>query len=116
MATPKAPPNLKAGGRKLWRAVTDDYELGEHEQAVLLEACRTVDALESLEDIVRAEGVTNLSPQGVRAHPALVEARQQRVTLAKLVAALRIPLEDEQEVGRTQRRVGVRAPSLGVAQ
>ncbi len=109
---PKLPAGLKAGGRKLWRSVTDEYELGEHELSILLEASRTVDALDALENIVREEGVTNVSPQGVRAHPALVEARQQRVTLAKLVASLRIPLEDSEETGRTpQQRVGVRAVS-----
>lgn len=108
----KTPTGLKAGGRKLWRSVTDDYELGEHELSILLEAARTVDSLDELQRIVRDEGVTNTSPQGVRAHPALVEARQQRVTLAKLVASLRIPLEDEQEATRTpQKRSGVRALS-----
>lgn len=104
----RVPANLKAGGKKLWKAVTDDFELGEHELSVLLEASRTVDALDELEKIVRSEGVTHQSPQGVRAHPALVEARQQRVTLAKLVASLRIPLDDEQDAGRTQQRSGVR--------
>lgn len=113
MATSKSPAGLKSGGRRLWRTVTDDYDLGEHEQVILLEACRTVDALQALEDIIVAEGVTNVSPQGVRAHPALVEARQQRVTLAKLVASLRIPLDDDQVSGRLpQQRVGVRAPSF----
>jgi hypothetical protein len=108
----KTPAGLKAGGRKLWRSVTDEYELGEHELSILLEASRTVDALEALEAIVRDEGVTNVSPQGVRAHPALVEARQQRVTLAKLIASLRIPLEDDQEATRLpQKRVGPRAIS-----
>lgn len=106
----RTPPGLKAGGKKLWKAVTDEFELGEHELSVLLEASRTVDALDALEKIVRSEGVTHVSPQGVRAHPALVEARQQRVTLAKLVASLRIPLDDDQEAGRyAQQRSGVRA-------
>ncbi|WP_426226251.1 terminase [Pseudarthrobacter sp. DSP2-3-2b1] len=105
----KTPPGLKAGGRKLWRSLTADYELGEHELSILLEASRTVDALDELERIVREQGVTNVSPQGVRAHPALVEARQQRVTLAKLVASLRIPIEEEESASRTpQQRVGVR--------
>lgn len=111
---PKTPPGLQAGGRRLWCEVLDAYDLGEHERAVLLEACRTVDALQALEDIVTLEGVTNVSPQGVRAHPALVEARQQRVTLAKLVASLRIPVEDDS--GRIpQQRVGVRPASASVA-
>ena len=108
----KTPSGLKSGGRKLWRSITDEFELGQHELSILVEAARTVDALDELESIVRDEGVTNISPQGVRAHPALVEARQQRVTLAKLVASLRIPLEDEQEATRTpQKRSGVRSIS-----
>ena len=111
----KTPTTLKAGGKRLWEAITGDFELGQHELSVLLEACRTVDALGALEKIVRDEGVTHQSPQGVRAHPALVEARQQRVTLAKLVASLRIPLDDAQGEGRLpQQRSGVRAIS-GVA-
>ena len=110
--TDKTPSTLKAGGKKLWESVTDEFDLGEHELSVLLEAARTVDALDALESIVRQEGVTNVSPQGVRAHPALVEARQQRVTLAKLIASLRIPMDDDQEAGRTpQRRSGVRSIS-----
>lgn len=109
-APPRAPRGLKAGGKRLWRAVSEEFELGEHELSVLLQACRTLDALDELERIVVAEGVTHDSPQGVRAHPALVEARQQRVTLAKLVASLRIPLDDDQQVGRLpQQRVGIRA-------
>ncbi|MFB1428136.1 terminase [Micrococcus endophyticus] len=109
-SAPRAPRGLKAGGKRLWRAVTEEFELGEHELSVLLQASRTVDALDELERIVIAEGVTHDSPQGVRAHPALVEARQQRITLAKLVASLRIPLDDEQSAGRLpQQRVGIRA-------
>ena len=106
------PTGLQEGGERLWSAITDAYELAAHELSILLEAARTVDALSELQKIVDVEGVTNTSPQGVRAHPALVELRNQRVTLAKLVASLRIPLADEEEAGRTpQRRVGIRAVS-----
>ena len=111
MSVPKSPPGLKLGGKRLWHAVTDAYELASHEEAILLEAARTVDTLEALEAVVTAEGVTHASPQGLRAHPAAVEARQQRVVLAKLIASLRIPLEGAEAAGRLpQRRVGVRAP------
>lgn len=108
----RTPAGLKAGGRKFWRTVSDEFELGHHELSILVEASRTVDALDELEAIVREEGVTNMSAQGVRAHPALVEARQQRVTLAKLVASLRIPMGDTEEADRLpQKRSGVRAVS-----
>lgn len=94
MTNPRVPRGLGAAGKKLWRATTDEFELADHELSVLLEACRTVDNLQQLDEIVSREGVTNTSPQGVRAHPALVEARQQRVTLAKLWASLKFPADD----------------------
>jgi len=66
-----------------------------------------------LDAIVRREGVIVSSPQGEKAHPALVEARQQRVVLARLLASLRIPIDEE---GRAQRRGGARGVyGLGVA-
>jgi len=45
--------------------------------------------------------------QGPRIHPALVEARQQRVTFARLLTALRIPT-GEDDSGRTQSRGATR--------
>lgn len=36
-------------------------------------------------------GALVTSPQGVKANPAAVEARQQRIALARLLAALRLP-------------------------
>jgi hypothetical protein len=108
VTAPPPPDGLGERGRGLWSAILADFTLQAHEMTLLLEACRTVDAVQRLEDIVKREGVLNASPQGLRAHPALVEARQQRMTLARLLAALRIPVEDARGEGRTQRRVGVR--------
>jgi hypothetical protein len=47
--------------------------------------------------------------QGSRVHPALVEARQQRIAFARLLTALRIPTgERSSDDGRTQSRGAVR--------
>jgi len=107
----KTPAGLAASGKRLWHSVVDDYELDEHETALLLEACRTVDVLDDLAAAVRRDGALVDSPQGLRAHPAAVEARQQRIALARLVAALRLPsgTEGDRQAGaRPQRRVGAR--------
>ncbi|HWC35820.1 MAG TPA: hypothetical protein VG650_13465 [Mycobacteriales bacterium] len=88
-----------------------DFELDEHEMALLLEAVRTVDLLDVLEAAVRQDGPLIDSSQGLRAHPAVVEARQQRIALARLLAALRLPIGDEGQQAadvRPQRRSGVR--------
>lgn len=100
--TPKPPDGLRKSGRALWRAVTRDYVLDEHETMVLREACRTADSLDGLQALVDAQGLTAESSQGTRVHPALVELRQQRIAFARLLTALRIP--GETGAGRTQHR------------
>jgi hypothetical protein len=107
MGAPRAPRGLDFGGSRLWKQISGDFELGQHEEAVLLQACRIVDVLDRLQVVIASEGVVVASPQGSKANPAVVEFRQQSVALAKLMASLRIPLDDAS--GRTpQQRVGVR--------
>jgi hypothetical protein len=109
---PEAPPEgLGAEALALWASVVDDYTLEEHERTLLVQAVRTVDLLEKLDAEVRRDGPLVESPQGRKAHPAATEARQQRIALARLLAALRLPAgeDGEQQAGaRPQRRVGVR--------
>jgi len=107
---PEPSSGLRKSGRALWRAVLRDYELDEHETTILREACRTADSLDDLQALVDADGLMSSTSQGPRVHPALVEARQQRITLARLQAALRLPAgeEGEGDSRRPQRRVGVR--------
>jgi hypothetical protein len=111
MTETRAPAGLAVPGRRLWASVVDRYELDEHERALLVEAVRTVDLLDRLDREVRRDGPTIDTPQGLRAHPAAVEARQQRITLARLISALRLPEDDaghKPAAGRPQRRAGAR--------
>jgi hypothetical protein len=88
---------LKAGGRALWSSVVERFELEVPESAILLQAARTKDAVDQLAGVVRREGLLSAG----KPHPALVEQRQQSVVLARLVAALRLPDEEDR---RPQRR------------
>lgn len=108
---PNPPKGTGKPGAALWRSVLADFDLEEHERALLVEAVRTVDLLAELDQAVKAEGAVVNSPQGRKANPAAVEARQQRIALARLLAALRLPSGDEgdkQATARPQRRVGAR--------
>lgn len=110
---PSAPRELAESGRALWRAVTGEYELEEHEVGLLLEMCRTRDTLDRLAAITAAEGPMVTTAAGEpKAHPALVEARQLRIAYARLSAALRLPAGEEGDergqARRPQRRVGAR--------
>lgn len=113
MGIPRPPKGLQVGARALWRSVMNDFELGKHEESVLLQACRIVDLLDELQEVLDKEPAIVSSPQGTKANPAAVEFRQQSLTLAKLMASLRIPLDEDQQSGRGQQRVGVRRASLG---
>lgn len=102
------PDGLAAAGRQLWRSVLDEYDLDTHEELLLLQACRVADRLDRL-DVEAAVGsvtVTNYKGDQVP-HPALTESRQQALTLARLLASLRLPAGDEAE-RRPQRRGGAR--------
>lgn len=117
-STPRAPAGAGEAGRRLWRSVLADYELAEHELVLLRQAVRTADMCESLQGEVDRSGPL----VDGRVHPGLVELRAQRLLLARLIVALRVPLGDQDDVGRqegpgrTQRRpmrgfYGVRAVS-----
>lgn len=108
---PPAPTRTGPSGRKLWRGVLAEWELEPHEVSLLAEAVRTVDTLDELQAAVDRDGAVVKDRFGAdRAHPALVEARQLRVTYARLLAALRLPdgTEGDESQGRRQRRVGAR--------
>lgn len=108
---PAVPAGTGPSGRKLWRAVVGDWHLEEHELVLLREAVRTVDLLDALAAIVATDGPVIVAKSGPRAHPALVEARQLKIALARLLAALRLPdgADGDESAGRrAQRRVGAR--------
>jgi hypothetical protein len=104
-----APKGIGKAGRALWRAVTGEYDLGEHERLMLVEACRIADRLDRLHAEAESSEVTVTNHRGDLApHPALVEARLQAIALTRLVASLRLPAGDEDEPGRPQRRGAAR--------
>jgi len=87
------------------------YELEQHEEALLREMVRCVDQLDDLHAITAREGLVVEGPHGSKVHPALTAAQQQRIVLARLAAALRLPAGDENDPAagrRPQRRSGVR--------
>lgn len=92
MATQKAPAGLAARGRTYWQTVVTDYELSPSELAILVEVCRTLDDLDRLAEAITRDGVTVLGSTGQTVvHPALTEARGQRLALHRLVSALALP-------------------------
>lgn len=98
-AVPAPPRGLGTAGRALWRELVKAYELQEHETRLLLECARTADLLDELQAEVRARGAVGEDGEVRR---VVVEARQQRLVLARLVTSLRVPDAD-----------GARGPARG---
>ena len=111
MSIPRPPKGAGTAGRRLWRAICGEYELEEHERALVTALVRQVDRLDALEDLVAAEGLMLTGHGTQKVHPAAVEARQTAIAIARIAAALRLPAGEQQEDGedgRPQRRGAVR--------
>ena len=99
------PVGLGKRGTAFWSAVLQDLEMEPHETALLAETCRVLDRLDLLDaEIQRSDLIVD-----GRVNPLFVEARLQGVTLARLIASLRLPDEYRAEVlDRGQRRGAAR--------
>ena len=103
MKIPAAPAGTGPAGRRLWRTITAAYTLSEVEDTLLRQAVRTADHVNDLDAILDAQGLlVDARPGELKAHPLLSEVRQQRLVLARLLSALRLPTEESS--ARTQRR------------
>lgn len=92
---PPAPRGLGTRGARFWRTTVQEYELTPGELHLLAESCRTLDVLDVLAAVVAEDGPTATGSAGQTIiHPAVAEARQQRLTLHRLLAALQLP-DDE---------------------
>lgn len=111
-APPKPPTGLKKEGRRLWRSVTDAFDLAVHEEQLLAEACRQADRLAELDRAIRQSPLTIENAKGdLVTHPLRVEARMLAAQFARTLASLRMPDVDEDAdaaAQRPQRRGGAR--------
>lgn len=116
MSVLSAADELGVRGAELWAEVMESNVLDSSQRVILLEACRTVDRLQGLDDVVRGKGVLELmhfrvpsamDDQGlVTVHltvdGVLSEARQQANILKQLLVSLRLP--DEASGKKPQQR------------
>lgn len=86
-------------------AILEMYELAAHESALLDQAAATLDLIEQLQ--AATSDVT--LPDG-RIHPNVVELRQQRLALTRLVAAMRLPDDDTAAASGALKRPQRRGP------
>jgi hypothetical protein len=108
MSIPRPPKGAGPSGRRVWRAVLGEFELEEHERALVTALVRQVDRLDELEALIAAEGLMVSGHGTVKMHPAVVEARQSAIAVARIAAALLPAGEEDEDAQPGQRRAGVR--------
>ena len=99
----KAPAGLGAGGRWLWRQITDEHDLDAAQIVQLTEACRAKDRLDKLDDVLRGDADTWMDlvqARGgdeqileVRVTGPLMKANETANLMKMLLASLRLPDE-----------------------
>lgn len=104
MAEMKPPRGLGNAGKALWKQIISDLpttadgwraSLDEREQALLFAACRQLDDITRLETEIKKSGAMATGSQGQAVvNPAVIEARQGRTVLARLLGQIEIPDED----------------------
>lgn len=106
-----APDGLGEAGSAYWLRVVEEFDLGAVEEPALLEACRTLDAIEDLETALGAHGRVTVDG---KPSPLLVEIRQQRASLVRLLGLLDLPGEGEE--GRRSTLSASRAASAAASE
>ncbi len=89
MTRPKAPPSVGAAGRRLWRAVTAEFELSDTELAVLELGCQAADDAAAARAVLAESGVVAEGRYGQPImHPAVGVARAAEASVSRLLASL----------------------------
>jgi hypothetical protein len=115
----RAPNGLKAGGKRLWTQIAEEFDLEETPEVALLleQACRTRDLVDRLQALVDA--APSLQIAGSRGQPAplpeLTELRQYRAQLAALIKQLDLQDDEEVVVIRDERQKMTRSEAGKVA-
>lgn len=93
---PGAPTGLGSRGADFWRDIAANFELERDELELLTEICRQLDLCELLESTLAAEGVMAEGSRGqTRLHPAVAALNAGRQLLARQLAQLGLPDQDE---------------------
>lgn len=112
MSRPEPPAGLGEAGASLWVDTVAVYDLTDQELRVLRQACATLDVVAALEEQVASDGVMVDGSKGQPVlHPAVGEARQQRLAFGRLISSLALP-DSEGETIRTPEQVRASTASL----
>lgn len=87
----RMPSGLAAAGKRLWRSITEEFDLENepHKVQILREAARVADLIAELDDAAAEAPLTVKGSMGQPViSPFISEARVQRGLLAQLIARM----------------------------
>jgi len=91
----KPPAGLGKAGKRVWGLIHAEFQLDARELLVLEQAARQADAVEALELEIAEAGLVGRGSRGqLRLSPTVVELRQARLAVSKLLGSLALPDHD----------------------
>ena len=97
-----------ARGRRFYDNALKLFKLEDSEHELLVECCRGLDLLETMQTELETVGLTVTASNGaVRVHPFVAEKRQTALAVARLLAQLALP--DEDGIEAVQKLTSARA-------
>ena len=89
VSLPRAPAGLQGPGRKLWRVVTETFEMRNDELLLLAAASRLADETARLETELSTSATMIAGSKGQdRVNPLFAEVRAHRLALGRVLAQL----------------------------
>jgi P27 family predicted phage terminase small subunit len=82
----KMPAHLKAAGKKLWKHVSETFELEEHDLVLLESLCQTLDRKNQAENDLRDHGSLTFKNRHdeLKPHPAIQIIRDCNILIARM--------------------------------
>ena len=94
MTAKKAPDELSASSRKLWRKINKEWYLEIHSMLILREALLALDLTEKARVEVERDGISFQTESGfVRAHPMLKVERESRTQFLMAMRQLNFDID-----------------------
>jgi hypothetical protein len=90
----RPPRGLGADGRRLWKAVVDEYDLLGHQFELLRLAAQALDRASQARTVLDRDGLTVSTTTGVKSHPAAAIERDSRLAVARLLRELALEVDD----------------------
>jgi hypothetical protein len=110
MSSSRVPAGLSLCAKRLWRAVTDEFELSPAELELLRSTLTALDRADQAAAVITAEGLTTTDRYGgARSHPAVDIEGRNRALFARGVAQLGIKATSESVQARVGAKPGPRA-------